>query len=449
MVADVALRYGRALRFLSRLVDWERRAGLVFSEDVIRLDLFRKALSRIGNPERSYRTILVAGTKGKGSTALLLSELLRAHGFKTGLFVSPHVSSIRERIRVDGQLISRSDFADAVAVLQEAFPYFRELGESRTFFESVTAAGFLHFQRKNVDIAVLEVGLGGRLDATNVASPDLSIITPISRDHLKVLGRSLIAIAGEKAGVIRRDRPLLIGKQRPPVRSFLQSKAAAEGAHAAVYGKDFRADRVAVDGNGTSFRYRDGERTIEDVRLGLLGEHQAWNAATALAALPHLGVPPSEDLVRRSLRGVQWPGRGEMLSWDPPILLDGAHNGDSAAALVRLYSSLFPEKRCMLLFGGCRGKEFPLIFRRLIPITSEVVLTGFDHPRSAPPDDLAQVLRRADGRLPVHCFADSRSALAESIRLSRGRPLLITGSLYLAGEVRRSLPAILAPRRSA
>ncbi|MBN1825310.1 MAG: bifunctional folylpolyglutamate synthase/dihydrofolate synthase [Candidatus Eisenbacteria bacterium] len=450
MVASVSARFRRTLSFLDRLVDWEREAGLVFTEEVIRLDLFREALARIGDPHLAYRTIIVAGTKGKGSTSLLIARLLSAHGIRTGLFTSPHLSNVRERIRLDNRPIGREDFADVLETLRDSFRYFEGMGESRTFFETMAAAAFLHFRRVGVEAAVLEVGLGGRLDATNVAEPDLSVITPISRDHVRILGPNLIAIAGEKAGVIRPGRPLLIGKQRPRVVRFLRERAEAAGCPVQLYGEDFEGRFLGVDRRGTWFDYVERGAPPERIRLGLLGEHQAWNGATALAALPLFGVLPDRELVRKALRCSIWAGRGEFLSRNPPVLLDGAHNGDSAEALARLVRELFPGERPVLVFGGSRGKDFPTMFRRLLPAVSDVILTESAHPRAAPASELERILRRVDGGgRRVRIVTDARRAVVEALRGSRGRPVLITGSLYLAGRVRPRFGRLLAESRRA
>lgn len=451
MVAGLSGRYRRALRFLGRLVDWERERGLRFTQDTIRLDLFRESLGEIGNPQNACPSVIVAGTKGKGSTAYLLARLLRFHGWKTGLFTSPHLMDIKERIQVDGAPISRLHFVEATECLEESLPYFGELGRSRTYFETLTAAAFLHFRRSKVDVAVLEVGLGGRLDATNVADPDLSIITTISRDHLKALGPGVLAIAAEKAGVLRPGKKLLLGKQTSKVRAFLLERAARLGAPVTLYGDSFESRYRSLDEKGTRFDFVDaaGERSMSNVRLRLLGEHQAGNAAVAIAALPLLGVERDEGRVRAALRSARWPGRGEFLSTDPPLLVDGAHNSDSAGVIARLAAELYPGRKWILLFGGSKGKEFPAIFRRLQPITSELVLTESVHPRHRPAAELLPIAKKAMGKVPVRVMPDQEEALRYSLERQGKRPLLVTGSLYLAGEIRRLYRRILAERRAA
>lgn len=447
MVGSAEVRYRRALRFLSRLVDWERERGLTFTQETIRLDLFRDSLDALGRPQHAYPTVIVAGTKGKGSTSYLLARLLRAHGMKVGLFTSPHITDIKERIRIDERPIRRAEFADAVERLEAGLPYFGELGRSRTYFETLTAAAFLHFRDRKVDLAVLEVGLGGRLDATNVADPDLSIITTVSRDHMRALGPSILRIASEKAGVLRPGRPALFGPQMPKVRGFLLERAAKITAPVALHGRDFRHEVREVSEGGTRFRFEDGRDLYPDLRLGLLGGHQATNAAVALAALPLLGVDRSERSSAAALRHARWPGRGEFLAKDPPLLVDGAHNADSAAVLARLMTDLYRGRRCLLLFGGSKGKEFHLIFRRLLPVADEMILTESEHPRRRPASELLPIARRQDGRIPIRVIPDGGEALREALLRSRGRPVLVTGSLYLVGEMKRRWRRLLAERR--
>jgi dihydrofolate synthase/folylpolyglutamate synthase len=449
VVGGAPARYRRALAFLDRLVNWEREAGLTFTDESIRLDLFRESLRALGNPERACRTVLVAGTKGKGSTSYLLARLLRAHGLDVGLYVSPHLVDVRERIRVNESLIPRAAFADQIEKLREALPYFHELGRSRTYFETLTAAAFLFFAERKVDVAVLEVGLGGRLDATNAAEPEVSVITPVSRDHMRALGRNVLAIAGEKAGVLRPGRTVVIGRQTPRVRRLLEERARALGSRALVEGADFRASFLGLDEAGTWFDYESGAFSWKRVRLGLLGEHQASNAATSLAALSALVPEAEEKKARRALRDARWPGRGELLRSHPPVLLDGAHNGDSARILARLLEDLYPGRKCVLVFGGSKGKEFPAIFRRLLPVAAEVILTESRHPRHRPARELLGILRRADGDIPCRIVPDPEEALRTGLSRQGERPLLVTGSLYLVGEAKHAFRRVQAERREA
>jgi dihydrofolate synthase/folylpolyglutamate synthase len=442
-------RYRAALAFLDRLVDWERASGLAFNSETIRLDLFRECLAGLGDPEKRYRTVLVAGTKGKGSTSYLLARLLRAHGLEVGLFISPHLVDVRERIQVNGRPISRIAFAGLIERLERELPYFHELGRSRTYFETITAAAFLHFAERRVDVAVLEVGLGGRLDATNVSDPEVSVITPVSRDHMHVLGRTRLAIAGEKAGVMRPGGKVVIGPQAPGVRAFLLRRAAAVGARAFVHGTDFHPYVRAVEEEGTTFDYAAEGVRWKSLRLGLLGAHQASNASAALAALSLLLPAPDERRVRGALRGAFWPGRGELLRSHPPVLLDGAHNGHSARVLGRLLSDLWPGKKCVLLFGGSKGKEFRAIFRALLPSVSEVVLTESAHPRRCSARELFAILHKVDPRVPCRVVPDLEEALRTALARQGRRPLLITGSLYLAGGARGAYRRLLAERRAA
>ncbi len=429
-------RFKEARKFLRNLVDWERAVGLTFSDETMRLDLFREGLAAIDNPQNSYRVAIVGGTKGKGSTSSILASLLEHQGYKVGFFSSPHLISVRERIRVNGDIISQDHFADVIEILSSKLRYFDDPGQSRTFFETLTAAGLLHFAREKVDFAVLEVGLGGRLDATNVTDPAVSVITPISRDHLHVLGNTLEAIAEEKAGIMRQGRPTVFGRQKPLIRRFFMKRAEERGVEPVLYGRDYQARFAGVDRKGTRFHYRDHETRYDDLALGLLGRHQTWNAASAIAALRRLVPDATEDGIRAGLRAASWPGRGEFLEQDPPIFLDGAHNGDSAKVLAELVSQLF-DRKVVLLFAGSRGKEFHLIFHHLLPLAREVIVTQSSHPRAMTAEEVGQRLRRADSDIPMTVEPDWKKALETARARQEGKhPMLIAGSLYLAGDVR-------------
>lgn len=429
-------RYAKARKFLRNLVDWERSVGLTFSDETMRLDLFREGLAAIGNPQNSYRVAIVGGTKGKGSTSSILASLLQNQGYKVGFFSSPHLISVRERIRVDGEIIPQEKFADVIETLSSQLRYFDDPGQSRTFFETLTAAGLLHFARERVDIAVLEVGLGGRLDATNVTDPAVSVITPISRDHLHVLGNTLELIAEEKAGIMRAGRPTVFGRQKPIVRRYLMKRAEERGVEPVLYGRDYQARFAGIDRAATRFHYRDSETRYDNLELSLLGRHQTWNAASAIAALRRLVPDATEEGIRAGCRAVSWPGRGEFLEDYPPIFLDGAHNGDSAKVLAELVMQLF-DRKVVLLFAGSRGKEFHLIFHHLLPLAREVIVTQSSHPRTMAAEEVAQRLRRADRAIPMTVEADWRKALEAARSRQEGKhALLIAGSLYLAGDVR-------------
>ncbi len=448
MVARDDARYDRSIQFLDRLVDWEKRVGLTFCDDMMRLDLLREALSEIGDPDRDYRIVIVAGTKGKGSTASILARLLQEHGYRTGLFTSPHLQSVRERIRMNGRIISHGDFAGVIETIRARFTYFDTPGGSRTYFESITAAALLHFAENDADFAVLEVGLGGRLDATNVTDPDLSIITSISMDHPHILGGTLERIAGEKAGIMRPGKPVVIGRQRKRIREHLINHALRLGARPIVYGEDFHARMGSINQERSRFHYREQDTRWRSVDLSLLGTHQIQNGAAAIAALGELLPERSETMVRRAMRGVDWPGRAEFLSHDPPVILDGAHNGDSAGVLARLIKQLYPDEKCLILFGGSTGKDYEVMFRRLAPVASEFILTRSSHPRGVPPEELQRRLRTVDPVTPVRIIPDWRRAMTVALARQRNGPLLVTGSLYLAGDIRSAFRAHLAKERA-
>ncbi len=444
MVDGESSRYRRALRFLDTLTDWERRVGLRFTDEMMRLDLFRRSLDSLGHPERRFRVVLVAGTKGKGSTASILARLLTEHGVRTGLSTSPHLVSPRERIAVGGANISRGEFAGAVEELRRRFDFFDDPGRSRTWFEAITAVSFLHFARKRVDTAVLEVGLGGRLDATNVTEPALSVITTIGHDHTHILGSGLLKIAGEKGAVMREGAHAVFGRQRPRVGAFLRRRALEIGAVPSLAGEQYEAVPRASGGGAYRFDYSDREgRRWEDLPLSLLGEHQVGNAAAALRAFTLLEERPDEGALRRALGNVSWPARGELFRLvGGDVLLDGAHNADSAAVLGRLVDEIRPGGGHVLLFGGSKKKKFNDIFRHLLPLVVDAVFTESSHPRRESAVLLERRARRIAPAIGTKVIPDAAEALRAALGArGKGRLLVITGSLHLAGDLRADLVA--------
>jgi dihydrofolate synthase/folylpolyglutamate synthase len=376
-----------------------------------------RALLRLaGDPDRSMRVVLVAGTKGKGSTAAFLAWILHAAGVRAGLFTSPHLQTYRERVRIDGALLGDAAFERAidelrpiVARLRRAHP---DAGEP-TAFELTLLLALRAFAARDCAVAVVEVGLGGRLDATNALDPVVSVITPVSYDHTAILGRTLGAIATEKAGIVRRGRPALVAEQRPAAARAIQRVSHSAGA-------DLRVVRP-LDAHAD---------------LGLSGEHQRQNAALAAAAARTLAV--ADDAIAKGLRAVVWPARYEIVPGRPPIVLDGAHNGASAEALARTLRQERGGRRVVLVVGINRDKDARAVLRALARIASAIVATRSASGRASSAEDVARIATHL-GRRAV--AAPDLTAALRIARASAGRNGLVcvTGSLALVGDARTAL----------
>lgn len=444
-----------ALQFWFGRINYEQKTP---KPGDLSLDRIRTLLDLLGRPQERFRIVHVAGSKGKGSTSAMLASILRHAGFRVGLFTSPHLVNVEERVQVDDSPISPGELTQIMADIAAACTRLRwsprlsegvyPLEQTLTFFEIATALGYLHFARRRVEVAVVEVGLGGRFDSTNVCHPLLSIITSISFDHTRQLGNTLALIAREKAGIVKKGRPTVSGVRVPEARAVIEAVCGAQGSRLRQIDQDFRFRHVPA-------LFRDGAERLTQVEvetwkriwskmpLGLVGEHQAANAAIAVAAVEVLrehGISLSEDAVRQGLAGVQWPARLELLGTRPLVLLDCAHNVASAEALVRALEtsySLRPNGKRYLLFAGSRDKDLAGMLAILVPWFHQVFLTSFPNSsRSIQPEQLRDMVS-----LPlqqkVEVVPDPREAWARAKNRMNAEDLLcITGSVFLAGEMR-------------
>lgn len=418
--------------------------------DDLRLDRIRSLLRLLGNPHERLRILHVAGSKGKGSTAAMLAAILRQAGYRPGMFTSPHLCSVEERIQVDGRPIQRDELTSLLGEVRDALEASRPRLEP-TFFEIATALGFLYFVRRRVDVAIVEVGLGGRFDSTNVCHPALSIITSISFDHTQQLGNRLALIAMEKAGIVKPGRPAISGVVVPEAREVIERTCRERSAPLRQLDVDF------------SYRYEPGQASptscAEDRRprvqittrrnawppleLGLWGEHQATNAAVAVAAIEQLrdqGWSIPDDAVTRGLAGVIWPARMEVLGHRPLTILDCAHNVASARALVETLERSFPPGRRLLVFGASNDKDVGGMFRILAPAFQHVFLTRFSSSQRGMPPEQAAVLLKTQSSLPHTIYSTVRDAWNAARRMASPDDLIcVTGSVFLAGELRNLL----------
>ncbi len=397
----------------------------------LRLDRVRGALERLASPHERFPVFHVAGTNGKGSTAAMVEAVLRANGYRVGLYTSPHLVDFTERIRVNGQTVPEVEVVERVAGLRATLS---AAGIELTFFELVSVLAFDVFARAQVDVAVVEVGLGGRLDATNVTVPVASAITTIAHDHEAYLGTTLEAIAGEKAGIMKPGVPVVIGHVPGVVAERLAAEAARVGAPPRFLGRE-----VTIRERADGFDVACAGRVWADLRLGLAGRFQRANAAVALQLLECAAgsFPVSEGAVRVGLETVRWPGRFDVVSREPLVILDGAHNPASATVLTEEVRHLGCGGRVRLLFGAMRDKDWRGIWRALRPVVDEVVCTAPGVPRALAPAILADACR---SEVPARVSASPADAIAGLLAEASPTDLiLVAGSLVLVGDVYAAL----------
>lgn len=423
------MSYDSAIAYLYSL----QKYGIKFG-----LDNIKRLLSALENPQASFRSIHVAGTNGKGSTSAMLASVLRTAGVTTGLFTSPHLVSFTERIRVNGREISEAEvvaLADEVRRIAEKTPGFQP-----TFFEVTTAMAFLYFRKMKVAWAVVETGMGGRLDATNVLMPEASVITAIDIDHGDFLGSTLGEVAAEKAGIIKPGVPVITALQQPDAASVLELSAEKSGSELLVYEKDFSADSTADELVGIRINYR-GTKEYNDIQLQLAGKHQALNAALAIKTIEKIMEkwPELNCNIRQGLADARWPGRLEFIQDHPPILIDGAHNPQAAAVLAEfLRKALDLYGRIILILGIMNDKDREGIMKPLLPLASEIIFTAAGYGRAASPETLAAEAHALGYSGHTALTVEDALNLAERL-YTQGDLIIVTGSFYTIGEAKEAL----------
>jgi dihydrofolate synthase/folylpolyglutamate synthase len=447
------LSYDEALAFWYGCINYEQRTP---QPDDLKLEQMKALLAQLGNPHEQLRIIHVAGSKGKGSTSAMLAAILREAGFRTGLFTSPHLCRVEERIQVDRRPIAADELTSLLEEVQTAIRELQtrrtasrgnEIAFSPTFFEVATALGFIHFHRRRVDWAIVEVGLGGRLDSTNVCLPEVALITSISLDHTRQLGTDLASIAGEKAGIVKTGRPVISGATVREACSVIERICAERQASLRQLGIDFQYEyapgKIETDARASAtgaVRVRTEERVWPKMELALLGEHQAANAAVAVACIEELrkaGCQILDSAVARGLAGVSWPARMEVVARRPYVVLDCAHNVASAQALASALEASFPPARKILIFASSNDKDVAGMFNILGPMFSHVFLTRYGkNPRSVLPEELARILTQVAGTPSTVC-PTAIEAWHRARELATPADLIcIAGSVFLAGELR-------------
>jgi dihydrofolate synthase/folylpolyglutamate synthase len=466
------MSYLEVTKYLDTFVNYEQKPDELYIES-LKLERVEGFLRVIGHPQQSFKSVHVAGTKGKGSVCAFTAYILREAGYKVGLFTSPHLAEVRERIRIlrpqdagskpvaedfEG-MIPKKDFTDLVTRLKPRIDKYCEISQygPLSFFEIYTILAFEYFKEQKVDFAVLETGMGGRLDATNVVKPIICGITPISYDHTNKLGNTLTEIATEKAGIIKSHMLQVTGHklmvisapQEQEVEQVIRKKC--EEAEAVLYeiGKDIKFELISSSLSHQEFNIRGSSGRFNNLKIKLLGSHQLCNATLAASLVSNIFLNSREhfkgSVFKKGLQNTCWPARFEIVSLDPLIILDGAHNVASARVLKETLKHYFPDKKVILVLGISRDKDVLGITRELFPLAKKVVLTSADSPRAVRPADILSTGKEflTDQKTEV-----TRTVL-EALKIVRSNPsrdslILVAGSLFVVGEARGIVKNLLA-----
>lgn len=429
-----------ALAFIDGLLSRNRPPAA--TDEKLRLRRVHNLLARIGNPETAVPTVLIAGTKGKGSTAAIMASILQTGGFRVGLYTKPHLVEYRERFRINGELIDPDEIVRAVEAIRRHVEEMEGTPDGApTYFEVSVALAFWYFARARADLALVEVGLGGRLDATNVAEPVLSIITPVSYDHMDVLGATLDAIAREKAGIVRTRGTVVSAPQVPEALAAIIDVCARHEAALWLVDAVMRWEAHTSTLHEQMFSLQGPWRDYGRLRLPLVGAHQLVNAATAVAAVELLGekgYPVTSGAVADGLAAVRWPARIEVIHERPYVVVDVAHNPASIAALRASLEAMFPARRIILVFGMVATHDHRATTSLIAPLADTVIVTTPQHAKPLSASVLADEVRRYANRVEV--IEDRRAAVERALSLAGDQDVVvITGSFFLVGEVREAL----------
>lgn len=423
------MNYSEALAYLHELCKFGINLGL---------ERITNLLNLLDNPHFKIKTIHVGGTNGKGSTTAMLASILESSGYKTGVFTSPHLHDYRERIKINGQEISEADFSKEMEYLRRLIPQvLKKVGENPTEFEVLTALALNYFAKEKVDIAIFEVGMGGRLDSTNVVMPEVAVITSISMDHTDYLGSDLFQIAQEKAGIIKKGVPVVISRQDDQVEKVLAQKAQEK--QAPFYrASDYIYEQISFSSYGQFFKVKTGQNDYGEFFLPLLGDHQLENAVTAIATVEVLKekgwiISPAD--LKKGLEKVKWPGRLEYYDTKPQIVLDGAHNPDGAFRLSQSLPKYFNYEKLVMVLGILSDKEQEKMLAYLAPLAHTLIITKPLSPRAGNWQSLAEIAHKYTDNVLVE--EDYRRAIECALNIAHSNDLVcICGSFYLVGESR-------------
>jgi dihydrofolate synthase/folylpolyglutamate synthase len=434
--------YKKAIGYLFERTDYEKQERLRYNVTTFSLNRMQKLLTLLGNPHKKIHTVHIGGTKGKGSTATMLARMLEANGYKVGLYTSPHVVHLHERIMVDSQMISESEMRN---LLNRVYKPVEKLSKTNppTFFEIMTALAFMHFVDKSVDIAIIETGLGGRLDSTNVIRPKVVGITSLSIDHQNLLGETIDSIAEEKAGILKRGVPAVTVQQEPTAMQVLKSRAVAVNAPLSITGSDIdfsqRFETSREHGPHTRICLTTPTSKFEHLRVPLHGKHQAINCALALAMLDKLksiGYEIDNDKTAKGLHKVSLAGRMEMIWDDPRIMIDAAHNAASIHALIHAIGQNIPYDSMVVIFGCNSDKDIRGMLERLQYGADKVIFTRSNSAKAASPEVLADMYTEICNKM-----CQTAASLGQALQLAKSAVskedlICITGSFYLIGQAK-------------
>lgn len=436
---EIKQEYKRSYKFLTGFINYEKVSCYNYKK-AYNLDRIKNLLSLLDNPQDRYPSVIISGTKGKGSTAAILGSILTSAGIKAGIFTSPHLVSAIERVRIGKRFIPRKDFLRGLSLIRSTID--KSGLKGLTYFEILTSLGFLYFARKKIDIAVLEVGLGGRLDATNVVCPLVSAITPIDYDHIHLLGDSIEKIAREKCGIIKKATYVISAPQSREAQRVIIKTARDKKARLLLVGKDITYKNLRISSSGADFDVKTPYSSYKDLNIPLIGRHQVINSLTALGIVEILkrqfGFDIDELNVRKGLKGVRLSGRFQIVSKRPYVVLDGAHNKASARGLKDAFESFFGKKRSTLILGISSDKDIEGIGKILSPLAESVIFTRAKSPRAEAPSVLAHKLGRFYKDYYVSYDIKDAFSFAKEI-VDKNGIILITGSLFLVGDALKNI----------
>jgi dihydrofolate synthase/folylpolyglutamate synthase len=430
------MNYPQAIDYINSYTDYEK-IGMPHDPAFYDLRRVDELLSILGDPQGKAGSVHITGTNGKGSVAIMIAYALTASGYRTGLYTSPHLHSWRERIRLDGEPISEAELAKLVTELK---PYVEEVNKRANYgqlttFEFLTCMAFAFFGQKGVRFQVLEVGMGGKFDATSVITPLVAIITTIGLDHTDVLGDTIAQIAAEKCGIIKPESTVVVSPQPPEAAEVIRQTCAGRGARLITVGKDITWRSLSSDLDGQRFEV-EGRKGKYELFIPLLGEHQMVNAAVAVAALEVLtekGYNIPAESIAQGFSKVEWPGRFQLLSRRPLVVVDGAHNIDAARGLRRSIEQYLDFERGILVMGASGDKNIAAVIAELAPIFDEVIVTRSRHPRAMAPALLAAEFSRHG--IKARLDEDVPAALSKALAMAGEKDLVcLAGSLFIAGE---------------
>ena len=441
--------YKQAKEFLLQTIDYEKLTQYKYDSSSFDLKRMEEMMAFVGNPHKKRRCVHITGTKGKGSTSIIIASILKELGLKTGLFTSPHLIYLEERMKVNDRMISQNMFVELINRLK---PYVDRIMLKNptlmpTFFEIVTAIAFLYFERKKVDISVLEVGMGGRLDSTNIILPEISVITPVSYDHTDRLGHTLDRIAYEKAGIIKEGVPVISSAQEPEPLSVISKTCKEKNARLYLVGKDILINNIKVTKRngfyGTEYEIRTWRNIYKNIFLPLVGRHQVENCATAIGALDVLAengiIETNNENIINALAKVKCPARIEVISESPLIVLDTAHTVSSMKILRESIKENFSFKKLIVVIGLSADKDIEGILKEIAFVADDLILTRTGNPREAEPEKMAVTAKRFYRKNPM-VIEDIDEALKEAKRIAEKDDLIcITGSFFLAGKLKKLL----------